>query len=137
MILLIYIRLDSYNRSINYCSYLSDRVRGGYALLYIHVAEHTLLRIDFAAQFGLLRCASVFYKIFDFFNNLLACIIHEDSALRVNSAKQVALSPEKRGPPRTEGDRVRCDALLTLTSNRQSVILGLDTNSLQTLQIKI
>ena len=77
MILLIYIRLDSYNRSINYCSYLSDRVRGGYALLYIHVAEHTLLRIDFAAQFGLLRCASVFYKIFDFFNNLLV----EDEAL--------------------------------------------------------
>ena len=65
------------------------------------------------------------------------CIIHEDSALRVNSAKQVALSPEKRGPPRTEGDRVRCDALLTLTSNRQSVILGLNKNSLQTLQIKI
>ena len=36
----------------------------------------------------------------------LACIIREDSASRVNSAKQVALSPEKRGPPRAEGDRV-------------------------------
>jgi len=33
----------------------------------------------------------------------LACIIREDSASRVNSAKQVALSPEKRGPPRAEG----------------------------------
>ena len=33
------------------------------------------------------------------------------SAPRVNSAKQVALAPEKRGPPRAEGDRVRCDAL--------------------------
>ena len=55
----------------------------------------------------------------------LACIIREDSASRVNSAKQVALSPEKRGPPRAEGARVRCDALLALASNRQSVILGL------------
>ena len=55
----------------------------------------------------------------------LACIIREDSASRVNSAKQVALSPEKRGPPRAEGDRVRCDALLALASNRQSVISGL------------
>ena len=52
----------------------------------------------------------------------LACIIHEDSAPRVNSAKQVALSPEKRGPLRAEGDRVRCDALLALASNRQSAI---------------
>jgi len=66
---------------------------------------------------------------------LPACIIHEDSAFRVNSAKQVALSPEKRGPPRAEGDWVRCDALLALTSNRQSVIVGLDTNSMQTPQI--
>ena len=53
---------------------------------------------------------------------LLACIIHEDSLSRVNSAKQVALSPEKRGPPRDEGDRARCDAILTLVSNRQCVI---------------
>ena len=44
---------------------------------------------------------------------------------RVNSAKQVTLAPEKRGPPRAEGDRVRCDALLALASHRQSVILGL------------
>ena len=66
----------------------------------------------------------------------LACIIHEDSALRVNSAKQVALSPEKRGQPRTEGDRVRCDALLALASNRQSVILGLTISSLQVLQMQ-
>ena len=64
---------------------------------------------------------------------VLACIIHEDSAPRVNSAKQVALSPEKRGPPRAEGDRVRCDALLALASNRQSAILELNINSLLTL----
>ena len=64
---------------------------------------------------------------------LLACIIHEDSASRVNSAKQVVRSPEKRGLPRDEGNRVRCDALLALASNRQSVILGLNKNSLQTL----
>ena len=63
----------------------------------------------------------------------LACIIHEDSASRVNSAKQVALAPEKRGPPRAEGDRVRCDALLALASNRQSVIPGLNINLLQKL----
>ena len=63
----------------------------------------------------------------------LACIIHEDSAPRVNSAKQVILSPEKRGPPRAEGDRVRCDALLALASNRQSAILELNINSLLTL----
>ena len=66
----------------------------------------------------------------------LACIIHEDSASRVNSAKQVALSPEKRGPPRAEGDRVRCDALLALASNRQSVILGLTISSLQVQQMQ-
>ena len=68
--------------------------------------------------------------------NQLACIIHEDSASRVNSAKQVALSPEKRGPSRAEGDRVRCDALLALASNRQSVILRLTINSPQVVQIK-
>ena len=67
---------------------------------------------------------------------LLACIIHEDSASRANSAKQVALSPEKRGPPRAEGDRVRCDALSALASDRQSVILRLTVKSLETLQIK-
>jgi len=55
---------------------------------------------------------------------LLACIVHEDSASRVNSANQVARSPEERGLPRNEGDRARCDALLTLVSNRQSVIFG-------------
>ena len=44
--------------------------------------------------------------------NTLARIIHEDSTSRVNSAKQVTRSPEKRGSPRAEGDRVRCDALL-------------------------
>ena len=43
---------------------------------------------------------------------LLARIIHEDSASRVNSAKQVTRSSEKSGSPRAEGDRVRCDALL-------------------------
>ena len=48
----------------------------------------------------------------------LACIIHEDSA------------------PRAEGDRVRCDALLALASNRQSVILGLTISSLQVLQMQ-
>ena len=42
----------------------------------------------------------------------LACVIHEDSAPRVNSAKQVALAPEKRGLPRAEGDRVRCLAIM-------------------------
>ena len=61
----------------------------------------------------------------------LACIIHEDSAPRVNSAKQVTLSPEKRGSPRAEGDRVRCDAILALASNRQPVIAGLTINSPQ------
>ena len=66
----------------------------------------------------------------------LACIIREDSAHRVNSAKQLALSPEKRGTPRDEGDRVRCDAQLALASNRQSVISGLTINSPQVLQIK-
>ena len=59
--------------------------------------------------------------------------IREDSAPRVYSAKQVALSPERRGPPRAEGDRVRCDALLALALNRQSVIPALTINSLQTL----
>ena len=68
--------------------------------------------------------------------NVLACIIHEDSASRANSAKQVALSPEKRGPPRAEGDRVRCDALSAQASDRQSVILRLTVKSLETLQIK-
>ena len=58
--------------------------------------------------------------------NQLACIIHEDSASRINSAKQVARSREKRGPPRAEGDRARCDAPVFiraggLLSNRQSV----------------
>ena len=42
----------------------------------------------------------------------LACIIQEDSASRVIIAKQVARSPEKRGLPRAEGDRVRCDAIM-------------------------
>jgi len=47
----------------------------------------------------------------------LARIIHEPNyqqhgTSRVNSAKQVTRSPEKRGSPRAEGDRVRCDALL-------------------------
>ena len=42
----------------------------------------------------------------------LACIIHEDSAPRVIIAKQVGRSPEKRGLPRDEGDRVRCDATM-------------------------
>ena len=42
----------------------------------------------------------------------LACIIHEDSAPGVIIAKQVAPSPEKRGLPRAEGDRVRCDAIM-------------------------
>ena len=46
------------------------------------------------------------------FREYLACIIHEDSALRVIIAKQVARSPEKRGLPRAEGDRVRCDAIM-------------------------
>ena len=41
-----------------------------------------------------------------------ACIIHEDSASRAIIAKQVARSPEKRGLPRAEGDRVRCDAIM-------------------------
>ena len=68
--------------------------------------------------------------------NAQACIIHEDSAPRVNNAKQVTLAPEKRGPPRAEGDRVRCDALLALASNRQSVILGLTISSLQVLQMQ-
>ena len=68
----------------------------------------------------------------------LACIINENLAsglpVIVNTgAKQVALSPEKRDQPRAEGDRVRCDALLALASNRQSDILGLAINSLQTL----
>ena len=45
---------------------------------------------------------------------VLACIIHEDSASRAIIAKQVARSPEKRGPPRAEGDRVRCDAIMAL-----------------------
>ena len=44
---------------------------------------------------------------------------------RANSAKQVTLSPEKRGTPRAEGDWVRCDAIVALASNRQSVISGL------------
>ena len=42
----------------------------------------------------------------------LACIIHEDSASRLIIAKQVARSPEKRGLPRDEGDRLRCDAIM-------------------------
>ena len=47
----------------------------------------------------------------------LARIIHEPNyqqhgTSRVNSAKQVTRSPEKRGSPHAEGDRVRCDALL-------------------------
>ena len=63
----------------------------------------------------------------------LACNIHEDSASRVNSAKPVALSTEKRGPLRAEGDRVRCDALFALASNRQSVISGSTINLLKTL----
>jgi len=47
----------------------------------------------------------------------LARIIHEPNyqqhgTSRVNSVKQVTRSPEKRGSPRAEGDRVRCDALL-------------------------
>ena len=46
------------------------------------------------------------------FREYLACIIHEDSAPRVIIAKQVARSPEKRGLPRAEGDRVRCDAIM-------------------------
>ena len=33
---------------------------------------------------------------------------------KANRAKQVTLSPEKRGPPRAEGDRVTCLALLAL-----------------------
>jgi len=45
-------------------------------------------------------------------NSDLACIIHEDSAPRVIIAKQVARSSEKRGLPRAEGDRVRCDAIM-------------------------
>ena len=52
----------------------------------------------------------------------LTCIIHEDSAPRVNSAKQVALSPEKRGPPRAEGDKVRCDALARTIHEMASII---------------
>ena len=40
---------------------------------------------------------------------------------RINSAKQVARSWEKRGSPRAEWDRVRCDAIFFLASNRQSV----------------
>ena len=40
------------------------------------------------------------------------CIIHEDSASRAIIAKQVARSPEKRGLPRAEGDRVRCNAIM-------------------------
>ena len=51
----------------------------------------------------------------------LAGIVHEDSTPRDNSAKQVALSPEKRGPPHAEWDQVGCDALLVLVLNRKSV----------------
>ena len=55
------------------------------------------------------------------------CIIHEpglvnpglvnpslvnNGASRVNIAKLVARSREKRGSPRAEGDRARCDAIL-------------------------
>ena len=40
----------------------------------------------------------------------LAWIIHEDSASRGNLAKQVGQSSEKRGSPRAEKDRPRCDA---------------------------
>ena len=42
--------------------------------------------------------------------DILAWFIHEDSASRGNLAKQVGQSSEKRGPPRAEEDRPRCDA---------------------------
>ncbi len=41
---------------------------------------------------------------------LLAWIIREDSASKGNLAKQVGQSSEKRGSPRAEEDRPRCDA---------------------------
>ena len=53
----------------------------------------------------------------------LAWIIHEDLASRVNLAKQVGQSSEKRGPPRVEEDGPRCDARFPLASNRHTAIL--------------
>ena len=44
---------------------------------------------------------------------MLACIIHEDSPFSGNSAKQVARSREKRGPPRAELDLARCEAIFS------------------------
>ena len=55
---------------------------------------------------------------------MLARIVHEDSASRIHIVKQVGRSAEERGLPRDEGDRVRCDAIWVLVSNRQSVIFG-------------
>ena len=44
---------------------------------------------------------------------LLACIIHEDSPVSGKMAKQVVRSGEKRGPPRAELDRARCEAIFS------------------------
>ena len=54
--------------------------------------------------------AAASIRVKNFWDEPLACIIHEDSASRINIAKQVAWSPEERGSPRDEGDRARCDA---------------------------
>ena len=54
---------------------------------------------------------------------ILAWITHEDSASRVNLAKQVGQLSEKRGPPRAEEDGPRCDARFPLASNRHTAIL--------------
>ncbi len=53
-------------------------------------------------------------------NYRLAWIIHEDSPVRGNRAKQVGKSGEKRGPPRAEPDLPRCDAILFLMVNRHT-----------------
>ena len=69
-----------------------------------------------------LTTATVKSLLKNFRDDPLACIIHEDSTSRINSAKQVVRSWEKRGSPRAECDRARCDAILALVSNRQSVL---------------
>jgi len=47
---------------------------------------------------------SSFFIEVNLFWQSLARTIHEDSASRIHIAKQVARSPEERGPPRDEGE---------------------------------